>query len=313
MELNWPALWAQVGDRLAAHRAAGRTHLLTEDTLRHETVLALEGAGVTPNRLAVEVPAPALGGGKLDLVVDPPGAAVIELKYPRHSRTGYSPDTMTLGELLRDFLRVAVVSADERWVVQLLNDRLARYVDATCRRYGLRWAGTVGETVEIAAGPVADLPLTAARAIGAAMVNGTVLASCAVATPVGAGLTLYAYRVNGLLTAGAVPPAAAPPPRREPVPTSAPGAPAPSGGTRDPARREILDAARAVTTRSGRATFSMADVIAEMRRRGTGYAESTIRTMMSAHLCANSTGAGIAGYTDLTRVGHGMYRLTDPR
>ena len=90
-----------------------------------------------------------------------------------------------------------------------------------------------------------------------------------------------------------------------------PEAPAPRGGTRDGARREILDAARAVTTRSGRATFTIADVIAEMRRRGTGYAESTIRSMISAHLCAEATGPGVAGYADLTRVGHGLYRLTN--
>jgi hypothetical protein len=55
----------------------------------------------------------------------------------------------------------------------------------------------------------------------------------------------------------------------------------------------------------------MADVIAEMRRRGTGYAETTIRTMIASHLCANATGPGVAAYRDLTRVGHGLYRLTD--
>jgi hypothetical protein len=132
------------------------------------------------------------------------------------------------------------------------------------------------------------------------MVDGTVTASCLVAAPVAAGLTLYAYRVNALPAAEPVPPAA-PPPR----------APAPAGGTRDGARREILAAARALTTRSGRATFTMADVIDEMRRRGTGYAESTIRTTISSHLCAETTGPGVAGYADLTRVGHGLYQLTN--
>lgn len=43
----------------------------------------------------------------------------------------------------------------------------------------------------------------------------------------------------------------------------------------------------------------MPEVIAEMRRRGTGYAEGTIRTMISAHTCAESTGPGVAGYADL--------------
>jgi hypothetical protein len=53
----------------------------------------------------------------------------------------------------------------------------------------------------------------------------------------------------------------------------------------------------------------MLDVIDEMRRRGTSYSESTVRTMISSHLCAESIGPGIAGYTDLTRIGSGTYRL----
>ncbi|MGY1810651.1 hypothetical protein ACI8AF_25055 [Blastococcus sp. SYSU D00669] len=307
MDLDWPSLWGQVAERLAAHRTAGRTHLLTEDTVRHETVLALETFGVTPERLALEVPAPALAGGKLDLVVDDAGLAVIELKYPRDSKTGISPDTMTLGELLRDFLRVAVVPAEERWVVQLLNERLARYVAAACQRGGLRWTDVPGQMVELTPLAVAGLPETAARAVGGAKLPHTVTATCALAAPVGAGLTLFAYRVDGL-------PAGNPSPQPA---DSAPQQPAPavpaaaSGGTRDGARSEILAAAHAVVTRSGRSDFSMADVIAEMRRRGTGYADTTIRTMMGAHLCAEANGDGVAGYADLTRVGRGLYRLTE--
>ncbi len=53
----------------------------------------------------------------------------------------------------------------------------------------------------------------------------------------------------------------------------------------------------------------MPEVIDEMRRRGTTYSETTIGTMISAHLCAEATGDGVAGYTDLTRVGQGVYRL----
>jgi hypothetical protein len=75
------------------------------------TVLALESLGVSPDRLAIEVLTPVLAGGKLDLTVDGSGGTVIELKYPRASRTGISPDTMTLGELIRDFLLVAAALA----------------------------------------------------------------------------------------------------------------------------------------------------------------------------------------------------------
>jgi hypothetical protein len=83
-------------------------------------------------------------------------------------------------------------------------------------------------------------------------------------------------------------------------------------GSRDGARAEILVAARAVVTRAGRQTFTMPEVIAEMRRRGTGYAERTIRTMISAHMCAEAAGAGVSDYADLTRVDRGLYRFTEP-
>jgi hypothetical protein len=101
-------VWRDVAARVRQHRVAGRGHLLTEDTVRMETVLALEQAGVMASRPATEHFAPAFIGGELDLVMDPPDGVVVELKYPRDSRTGISPDTMTLGELVRDFLRVGV-------------------------------------------------------------------------------------------------------------------------------------------------------------------------------------------------------------
>src|SRR6266496_6290847 len=81
-----------------------------------ETILTLIEHGVSAGDLMVEYQPVELVGGKLDLVVDPPDGAVIEFKYPRDSRTGFSPDTMTLGELLRDFRRVASVPAREHWV-----------------------------------------------------------------------------------------------------------------------------------------------------------------------------------------------------
>jgi hypothetical protein len=201
---DWPALWQDVAARVAAHRAAGRGHLITEDTVRLETVLALEQAGVGPERLAIEVPTPVLVKGKLDLVVDPPDGVVVELKYPRDSRTGISPDTMTLGELLRDFLRVAAVAAGDRWVVQVLNDRLVKYLVSAFARYDLVWAATPGDVLELRSEALAALPATAKDAIAAAAVPGTVTATFLVREPVGEGLSLYAYRVNGL-AAGGVP------------------------------------------------------------------------------------------------------------
>jgi hypothetical protein len=69
---HWDRVWRNVAERLTAHRIAGRGHLLTEDVVRMETVLALAGVGVSASRLAAEVLAPGLHGGNLDLVVDPP-------------------------------------------------------------------------------------------------------------------------------------------------------------------------------------------------------------------------------------------------
>jgi hypothetical protein len=53
--------------------------------------------------------------------------------------------------------------------------------------------------------------------------------------------------------------------------------------TRDGVRREILDAIRAVLTRSGSDTFTSTEIVTEMTRKETRYAESTIRTMITGH------------------------------
>jgi hypothetical protein len=49
-EEDWRQLWHDVGARLATERAAGRGHLMTEDVVRYQTVLALEHFGVAPAR-----------------------------------------------------------------------------------------------------------------------------------------------------------------------------------------------------------------------------------------------------------------------
>lgn len=113
--LDWAGIWVDVAQQLRQHRASGRGHLLTEDALRMCTVLSLQSAGIAAENLSIEVFDPVLKGGKVDLVLaDVAGRTIVKLKYPRGSRTGISPDTMTLGELLRDFLRVALVPAIDR-------------------------------------------------------------------------------------------------------------------------------------------------------------------------------------------------------
>lgn len=86
----------------------------------------------------------------------------------------------------------------------------------------------------------------------------------------------------------------------------------PTRATRDRARVDILAVARAVLMRGGRAAFTVPEVIAGMRRRGSGCAEQTTRTMIAAHLCADASGNRVACYADLLRAGRGQYRLTPP-
>jgi len=47
-----------------------------------------------------------------------------------------------------------------------------------------------------------------------------------------------------------------------------------------------------------------------MRALGSGWAEGTTLTMIGSDLCQDATGDCVAGCTELTRVGRGLYRLT---
>lgn len=272
-----------------------------------ETVLALEAADVLPGRLAVEYRVPELRGGKIDLVLDPPGGCIVELKYPRDSRTGFSPDTMTLGELVRDFLRVAAVPASDRWVVQVLNSRLQRFLAGLQHRHGLAWPLRQDDPVALEPVVLAGLPATAVNAIGAAALEAVVLGRAKVVEQIDGELTLFAYAVDevGVLDEGRTSLSEG---RRSGLPQEAPaGAVQVATAVGRGARAEILDAVRRVTTRSGRSTFTLAEVVSEMRN--SRYAESTVRTMVTSHLCAQAQGPGVDGHADLDRVGRGVYRL----
>lgn len=126
--------------------------------------------------------------------------------------------------------------------------------------------------------------------------------------PVDQELGLYAYAVatHGGPSAGRASPSAA-------TFSAETLAPSPTDSQATGARGEILDAIAAITTRSGRSTFTVLDVVAEMRRRGTRYAESTIQTMVSSHMCAQSMGPGSDPHKDLERVGRGLYRRRSSR
>jgi len=74
-------------------------------------------------------------------------------------------------------------------------------------------------------------------------------------------------------------------------------------------RDEVLDAIDAILRRSGRDRFTVGEVVDEMARRETEYAESTIRTHVTSRMCANAPDHHGVVYADLLRTGRATYRL----
>jgi hypothetical protein len=75
------------------------------------------------------------------------------------------------------------------------------------------------------------------------------------------------------------------------------------------ARQEILTAARKLAGRSPDGSFTLTQIITELRRAGTLYAESTIRTHVTSRMCADSPDHHGTTYDDLERLDRGRYRL----
>ena len=78
------------------------------------------------------------------------------------------------------------------------------------------------------------------------------------------------------------------------------------------ARDEILTTARKLAGQSADGTFTLTEVLTEMRRTGSRYAESTIRTHVTSRMCADAPIHHARTYDDLERVGNGRYRLRPP-
>jgi hypothetical protein len=196
----WDDVWQDTAKLIGDHVEAGRRHLLTEDTLRFAAVGALEKAGMAPEQMKIEWPMPELGHGKLDLLVtfDGGARAAIEFKFPRDARGPISPDTMTLGELLGDFHRVARLPVDQRWVVELLGQRLGKYLDRLVQRHPISWPNTSGGQFLVSGTAVAGLPPTARKALSLWQPHHDIAASCVVAIDVPGQLKLLAFTVDPL-------------------------------------------------------------------------------------------------------------------
>jgi hypothetical protein len=75
------------------------------------------------------------------------------------------------------------------------------------------------------------------------------------------------------------------------------------------ARQEILTAARKLAGRSPDASFTLMEILTELRRADTRYAESTIRTHVTSRMCADSPDHHATTFDDFERLGRGRYRL----
>lgn len=78
-------------------------------------------------------------------------------------------------------------------------------------------------------------------------------------------------------------------------------------------RDEVLTAALSPTGQSPDGTVSPAEVIAECCRRGSTYADATIRTHVTSVMCVEAPQHHHTVYPDLERAGQGRYRLHDER
>lgn len=81
------------------------------------------------------------------------------------------------------------------------------------------------------------------------------------------------------------------------------------GGT---AREQILSVIDRISP--GRNdTFTVSDVLEQLRAQGSELAESTVRTHITSRMCADSSDHHGTTYDDLERVERGVYRLRSSR
>ncbi|HEX6339751.1 DUF7669 domain-containing protein [Umezawaea sp.] len=299
------AVWTAVAAELRGHLRSGLRGVLTEDVVRFSTARALVAAGVDATGLRVEAPHPTLKGSRVDLVVgrDRP-AALVEFKFPREPNGWNAPWTMTMGEVLKDFYRLAAYPGEvDRIFVYVEGARLRGYMAGVARRHGI---DLDTDTVTLTPAAIASLPATASIAVGTDLTKHPVTATRFALIPVDDTLRLAVYHVDPQVDSAS---ASRPDLGRWPNPVAAAPPPPSSAAARAGARREILDAVRAVLGRSGASTFTLAEIVAEMTRRHSGYAESTVRTMVTSHLCRDAPDHASTTYDDLERVSRGVYRL----
>ncbi len=159
---DWPEVWRSVADDLNESWTAGLGRFVTEDVLRFATIKSLVAQGVPTNEMESEWRRPGVPDS-VDLVVTQSPRAAVEFKYPREPRDTNAAWTQHLGELLKDFYRLAHMPRDfdERWCVQLVSPRVQRYLNGVGDRYGVRIAEHPGHMTEMRVEAIRGLPATA--------------------------------------------------------------------------------------------------------------------------------------------------------
>ncbi len=159
LPVEWTGIWSDVAKELRRYRADGMAHLVTEDVVRFATIQVLARSHVNPAILRVEYPHPVIRHSKIDLTVGLPPSNVIEFKYPREPNEKNAAWTMTLGEILKDFYRLAIIEGQvRRQVILVTTGRLRRFLESSAKRHYLVMSP---ERVELVPDTIAALPASA--------------------------------------------------------------------------------------------------------------------------------------------------------
>lgn len=196
--VEWPGVWRIVADDLSESWTAGLGRLVTEDVLRFATIKVLVAQGVPADYLHSEWRRPGVVDA-VDLVIMQDPCAAIEFKYPREPREMNAAWTQHLGELLKDFYRLAHMppSFEERWCVQLLTPRVQKYLSGVTDRHGIQIAQQPGQMTVLQMSALEALPATATGKLTRWMNDDlTVQARCVGSYSVGGELQLLIHDVQ---------------------------------------------------------------------------------------------------------------------
>lgn len=195
---DWDAVWAATAGHLGRHSTAGLSALLTEDVVRFALVQELVSAGVSPTSIEVEWRRPGITDS-VDLVLTGHPWAAVELKYPREPRVMNAAWTQHLGEVLKDFYRLATMPSEfeDRWCIQLWSRRVNQYFEGVDERHGVRLGLRPGLRTDLSPTTVSALPKTATGALGRWMPDlPAVSAVCVAAERVSDDLQFVVHRVE---------------------------------------------------------------------------------------------------------------------